>query len=164
MKSTKTVLFLFLLFVLSAGIAAAQDGALVMLKSEVLKETQIVNEQGEKETRLMPVSSAMPGDVLTFSISYVNEGDEDARDLVLTNPVPEHMIYEGGSAEKEGTVTSYSTDGGGTYGAPDSLTVTGDDGKERTALPSEYTHIRWQLVEPVAPGGNGTVTFRARVK
>ena len=164
MKRTCTAVILFFLATLTASVAVAQDGALVKLKSEVLKETELVNEQGEKEVRLMPVSSAMPGELLTFSISYTNEGDEEATDILLTNPVPEHMIYEEGSAEKEGTVTSYSTDEGGTYGAPDSLTVTGDDGKERRALPSEYTHIRWQLVEPVAPGGTGTVTFRARVK
>ena len=164
MRRTCTALILFFLFLITAATAAAQDGALVKLKSEVLKETQIVNEKGEKETRFMPVSSAMPGELLTFSISYTNEGDEEATDIVLTNPVPENMVYEGESAAGEGSRISYSVDGGVTYGAPDSLSVTGDDGKERTALPSEYTHIRWQLVEPVAPVGNGTVTFRARLK
>lgn len=164
MRRTCTALILFFLFLITAATATAQDGALVKLKSEVLKETQIVNEQGEKETLFVPVSSAMPGEVLTFTISYVNEGDEEARDILLTNPVPEHMVYEGESAAGEGSRISYSVDGGVTYGAPDSLSVTGDDSKKRQAVPSDYTHIRWQLIDPVPPGGNGVVTFRASVK
>ena len=164
MRSTKTVLILIFLLVLSAGIAAAQDGALVKLESEVLKEVEDVDETGTTIVRLVPVTRAIPGELLTFSISYTNEGDEEATDILLTNPVPEHMIYEEGSAEKEGTVTSYSVDGGVTYGVPDSLSVTGDDGNKRQAVPSDYTHIRWQLMDPVPPGGTGVVSFRARVK
>lgn len=164
MKRTCTAQILSLLFTLMAATAMAQDGAMVKLKSEVLKETQVVNEKGETETRLVPVTSAIPGEVLTFMTRYTNEGDEEARDIVLTNPVPEHMVYEGGSSRGEGTVTTFSVDGGTTYGALDSLTVTGDDGKERRAVPSDYTHIRWQLVDPVPPGGSGAVSFRAGVK
>jgi uncharacterized repeat protein (TIGR01451 family) len=142
----------------------AQDGATVKLKSEVLKEVEVVNEKGEKEIRLVPVSSAVPGESLTFTISYSNEGEQEARDIVLTNPVPEHMVYEGKSVEGEGTVMTFSVDGGVSYGAADSLTVTDENGNERQAIPSDYTHIRWQLKEPVLPGGSGTVSFRARVK
>jgi len=164
MKRTCTAVILLFLTTLTASAAAAQDGALVKLKSEVLKEIQVVNEKGETETRLVPASSAMPGEVLTFTISYTNEGDEEATDIILTNPVPEHMVYEGGSAKREGALTSYSVDGGTTYGAPDSLTVTGDDGKERGAVPSDYTHIRWQLTKPVPPDEGGVVNFKASVK
>ena len=142
----------------------AQDGAMVKLKSEVLKEQEFVNEEGEKETRLVPASSAMPGESLTFTVSYTNEGQEEARDIVLTNPVPEHMVYEGESAGGEGTVIDFSVDGGGSYGAADSLNVTDENGKERQAVPSDYTHIRWQLLKPVPAGGGGAVSFRARVK
>ena len=164
MKRTCTAVILFFLATLTASVAVAQDGALVKLKSEVLKETELVNEQGEKEVRLMPVSSAMPGELLTFSISYTNEGDEEATDILLTNPVPENMVYEGESAAGEGSWISYSVNGGVTYGAPDSLSVTGDDGKKRQAVPSDYTHVRWQLIDPVPPGGSGTVSFKASVK
>jgi len=164
MKRTCIALILFFLTTITSATAVAQDGALVKLKSEVLKEVEVVNEKGEKETRLEPVSSAMPGELITFTISYTNEGDEEAKEIVLTNPVPEHMVYEGGSAEREGILTSYSVDGGTSYGAPESLTVTGDDGNERRAISSDYTHIRWQLTEPVPPAGSGAVSFRASVK
>jgi uncharacterized repeat protein (TIGR01451 family) len=114
----------------------AQDGAMVKLKTEVLKEVEVVNEKGEKETRLVPASSAMPGESLTFTVSYTNEGEGEARDIVLTNPVPEHMVYEGESAGAEATVITFSVDGGVSYGAADSLNVTDESGNERQAVGS----------------------------
>ena len=164
MKRNITVLILFFFTMLVPAAAAAQDGALVKLKSEVLKEMEAVDETGTTVVRLVPVTNAIPGELLIFTISYTNEGDDEARDIVLTNPVPENMLYEGKSAAGEGSRISYSVDGGVTYGAPDSLSVTGDDGKKRQAVPSDYTHVRWQLIDPVPPGGSGTVSFKASVK
>ena len=164
MKLHFAILILFILTMLVPAAAAAQDGALVKLKSEVLKEVQVVDETGATVVRLVPVTNAMPGELLTFTISYTNEGDDEATDIVLTNPVPEHMVYEAQSAQGEGSRISYSVDGGSIYGPPDSLSVTGDDGKEHQAVPSDYTHIRWQLDDPVAPGGSGAVSFKASVK
>lgn len=164
MKNAFTGLILFSLTALAASAAGAQEGALVKLTSEVLKEVQVVNDKGEEETRLVPASSAMPGEVLTFVIGYVNEGEEEADDIVLTNPVSEQMVYVGGSATGDATVVTFSVDGGVTYGTPDALTVVGEDGSEHRARPSDYTHIRWQLTQPVPPGGKGVVGFKASVK
>jgi uncharacterized repeat protein (TIGR01451 family) len=164
MKRNFVLLILFFFMMLVPAAAAAQDGALVKLKSEVLKEVEAVDETGTPVVRLLPVTNAMPGELLIFTISYTNEGDEEATDIVLTNPVPEHMLYKAQSAAGEGSRISYSVDGGATYGAPDSLSVTGDDGKERPAVPSDYTHIRWQMVDPVPAGGSGEVSFKASVK
>jgi len=164
MKRNFALLTLFFFMMLVPAAAAAQDGALVKLESEVLKEVEDVDETGTAVVRLVPVTNAVPGELLTFSISYTNEGDEEATDIVLTNPVPENMVYEGESAAGEGSRISYSVDGGVTYGAPGSLSVTGDDGKKRQAVPSDYTHIRWQMVDPVPAGGSGEVSFKASVK
>ena len=164
MKHTFTALTFLFLSTVTAAAALAQDGALVKLTSEVLREVVTVDGSGTKITQLVPATSAMPGEVLTFTVNYINEGDEEATDIVLTNPIPEHMLYEAGSAAGEGSRISYSLDGGATYGAPDSLSVTDDDGKERGAVPSDYTHIRWQLIDPVPAGGSGRVSFKASVK
>lgn len=164
MKNNCTALLLLLITTLTASPAVSQEGPLVKLTSEVLKEVQVVNDKGEEETRLVPASSAMPGEVLTFTISYFNEGEAEAGQIVLTNPVPEHMTYVGGSATGEGTVVTFSVDGGVTYGTPDALTVQGEDGRERRARASDYSHIRWQLTQPVPPGGKGAVGFKASVK
>ena len=40
----------------------------------------------------------------------------------------------------------------------------GEDGAMRAALPADFTHIRWQLEKPLAPGEMRAVSFRARVE
>jgi uncharacterized repeat protein (TIGR01451 family) len=147
-----------------AGAAQAQETALVNLRSEVLREIEVVNEEGKKEIQLVPAPSAMPGEVLVFRIVYTNEGSEPAENVQLTNPVPEQMVYEEGSAKSGGTVVTFSVDGGKSFAEPGSLTVTGEDGRQRPAEPADYTHIRWQLVEPVPQNRGGSVSFRARLK
>jgi len=164
MRHAFKALILLFLATSSPAAAVAQDGALVKPTSDVFREVVAVDEAGSKVTHLEPVSSARPGEVLTFLIRYSNEGDEEAKDIVLTNPVPQHMVYEGQSARGEGTTISFSVDGGISYDTPDSLMAAGEDGKVRRAMPSDYTHIRWQLVNPVPARGGGTVSFRARVK
>jgi uncharacterized repeat protein (TIGR01451 family) len=152
------------IFLSAAGGVLAQEQAHVTLKSEVLREVEIVREDGGKEIGFEPAASARPGEVLLFRITYTNEGKGPAKDVQLTNPVPEHMVYEDGSVQGEGTEITFSVNGGRTYGRPGDLTVTGEDGKERPAGPADYTHIRWTLSGPIPMGQSGTVGFRARLK
>jgi uncharacterized repeat protein (TIGR01451 family) len=164
MRSSSAVTTVLAILLLAAGVAWAQETALITLRSEVLREVEVQNEQGEKETRLVPAPRAMPGDVLVFRINYTNGGSEPARDVQLTNPVPEQMVYEGGSATGDKTAIYFSVDGGQTFAEPGSLTVIGEDGKPKPAQPADYTHIRWQIDGSVPPGGGGTVSFKARLK
>jgi hypothetical protein len=55
-------------------------------------------------------------------------------------------------------------DGGKSFAAKESLKVRGEDGAMRAALPADFTHIRWQLEKPLAPGEVRAVSFRARVE
>jgi len=164
MRRTATVSALLVFFFLSAGAALAQDVSPVTLASEVLKEVEAVNEKGEKEIRLIPVASAMPGEILIFRVTYRNEGTEPATNIQLTNPVPGEMLYIGGTAEGKGTDVAFSVDGGQSFAQPAALTVTAGDGTKRPAEPADYTHIRWQIKDPVPPGREGSVSFRARLK
>ena len=149
MRNPFTICAAVLTLLCSAAGSWAQEQALVTLQSEVLREVEVVREDGRKDVRLEPAASARPGEVLFFRITYTNEGKGPAENVQLTNPVPEHMVYEGKSAHGEGTDVTFSVDGGRTFGKPEDLTVTGEDGKERPAGPADYTHIRWRLSEPV---------------
>lgn len=164
MKRQNVTVFILVLLVFLSGSALAQDAALVSLRSEVLREVEEINEKGEKEIRLVPAPSAMPGEVLIFRIVYTNEGVEAADNVQLTNPVPEHMVYEGGSAKGEGATVTFSVDDGLTFDVPAALTVVDENGKTRPAEAADYTHIRWKIDEPVPSGREGTVSFRARLK
>ena len=89
---------------------------------------------------------------------------EPADKVVISNPVPEHMLYQEGSAAGEDTDIAFSVDNGTTYDVPEKLTIVDDDGKERPAKGADYTHIRWTLQKSMAPEEKGLVTFRAQLK
>jgi uncharacterized repeat protein (TIGR01451 family) len=142
-----------------------QKGAIELTS---IAEVEILqkNEKGKEELKRVEASKAnvAPGDTVIFSVRYVNNGDKPAADVVIKNPVPQHMAYVRKSAGGAGARIDFSIDGGKTYATADKLNVKGADGKERTALASEYTHIRWTMEKPVVNGGKGLVFFRAKVK
>lgn len=154
-----------LLFLLALPAAAADQG-LIELKSLSEVELTVQNDKGEPE--VIRVDAAManvaPGDTVIFSNHYTNLGEKPAENVVLTNPVPEHMLYLADTAEGEGTRVEFSVDGGRTYGPAESLKLAGDDGRERSAGPGDYTHIRWTFSGPINTGESGSVSFRAKVK
>jgi len=154
-----------LLVVLLPLVAGAQQGDIVVTSIAEVEVTQ-KNAQGAPEVKRVEASKAkvVPGDVVIFTTRYANKGKAPATGVVITNPVPEHMSYVDRSAEGKGTKIDFSVDGGKTYGIPEKLQVNGKDGKVRPALAGDYTHIRWTVTNPLAPGAEGQVTFRARIK
>ena len=164
MKSRILVLTLFLTTALFSGIGYAQEPSQVTLESLIQREIEVVNEDGEKEIQLIEVGNAIPGDELIFTVTYTNQGTEPAENVVLVNPVPDHTIYLDGSAGGDTTVITFSVDEGVSYDLPGSLTVTGDDGRQRAARTEDYTHIRWARTGSLPPGLSGNVYFRVRLK
>ncbi len=164
MKCWLIVLIVSLAIIPLPGIGFAQEPGQVVLESLIQREIEVVNEDGEKEIKLVEAGNAIPGDELFFSVTYTNQGTEPAENVVLVNPVPEHTEYIGGSAAGEATEITFSVDDGGSYDIPDNLTVIGEDGNPRTALPREYTHLRWVRTGNLSPGEGGKVVFRVRLK
>jgi len=161
----KMLIVLSLLLFLSPQAMAADQGA-IELKSAAEVEVTIKNDKGEKEVKRVEAAKAnvTPGDAVIFTTYYSNNGQEPASDIVINNPVPEHMFYIDGTAAGSGTKIEFSVDKGKSFGAPDKLKIKGGDGKEKSAGPSDYTHIRWRLSKPLPPGEKGSVSFRAKVK
>lgn len=161
----KILTVLSMLMLLSLQAMAADKGA-VELKSVAEVEVTIKNDKGEKEVKRVEAAKAkvVPGDAVIFTTYYSNNGKEPASDIVINNPLPEHMLYIDGTAEGSGTKIEFSVDKGKSFGAPDKLKIKGGDGKERPAGPADYTHIRWTLSKPLPPEGKGSVSFRAKVK
>ena len=54
----------------------------------------------------------------------------------------------------------FSIDGGQTY-APASQLKLVDNGIERPATTSDYTHVRWVMQSELAAGGEGQASFAA---
>ena len=127
-------------------------------------EVKVKNDAGVEETRRVPATKVPPGVAVIYTLHADNKGSKPADDVVVTNPIPEHMDYVEGSASTDGVKVTFSTDGGKTYLPKEKLVVKGKDGVSRAALASELTHIRWQFEKPLAPGESRSVEFRARVE
>jgi len=164
MKHWLIILIISLALVPFSDIGFAQEPGQVVLESLIQREIEVVNEDGEMEVKLVEAGNAIPGDELIFTVTYTNKGAEPAENVVLVNPVPEHTGYIGGSAGGENTAITFSVNGGGSFDLPENLKVTGEDGNQRTALPREYTHLRWMRAALLSPGEGGNVFFRVRLK
>jgi uncharacterized repeat protein (TIGR01451 family) len=146
-----------------SAIAAPGDGK-VELKMAAEKEIEVTGANGEKIVQRVPAEKVIPGDEVIYTITYVNNGDEPAENLVVKNPIPEHMKYVAGSATGESSVITYSVDNGKSFDAPEKLTVKDAKGNMAPAKSTDYTNIRWTLSKSVAPKTSGLVSFRARLE
>jgi len=158
---TVTALSFALLLLLPAPAPAQQTGSIVLTSASEVEVTK-QNAEGKKEVKRIDAAKAavVPGDTVIFTVSYANADTKPADRVVVINPVPQHMTYLDKSAEGNGTVIEFSVDGGKTYAAPGKLTVTAA-GTQRPATAADYTHIKWTMGKPLAPGAKGSVSFRA---
>jgi uncharacterized repeat protein (TIGR01451 family) len=159
-----TVMIIMALVMGGIGAIAAQENGKVELKMVAEKEIVVTGTDGGKTVRRVPADKVIPGDEVIYTITYVNNGSEPAENLVVKNPIPEHMKYVGASASGESCAITYSVDNGKNYGAPEELMVKDSKGNEVPASSTDYTHIRWILSKPVAPGSSGQISFRARLE
>jgi uncharacterized repeat protein (TIGR01451 family) len=159
-----TALSIAVLLLLAAPAPAQQKGGIVLTSVSEVEVTK-QNAEGKKEVKRIDAAMAkvVPGDMVIFTVSYANSDTKPADRVLVINPVPQHMAYLDKSAEGTGAVIEFSVDGGKTYAAPGKLLVTAE-GKQRPAAASDYTHIRWTISKPLAPGAKGSVSFRAVLK
>jgi uncharacterized repeat protein (TIGR01451 family) len=144
--------------------ASAKPLVSVSMKAE--KDVVVVT-KGEKTTKRVAAANINPGDVIFYTLNFVNSGDEAATNAVLDDPIPKGTVYLPGSAFGKDAEITFSIDGGNTFKKPSLLTyeVKLANGKteKRSASPEEYTHIRW-TVSTIPAGGSGQVGFQVRMK
>jgi len=163
MNISTRAIFLFLLSLIGTAVMAQEKGN-ISVQTVAGKEQSVTDESGQEATRLVPASTVVPGDEVIYTISFTNISDEPAEHVTITNAVPQHMAYVGETAFGPGTVVTYSVDGGISYGSPDELMVKDEEGDERPANASDYTHIRWVMRNNLEPGSKGFARFRAQLK
>lgn len=95
-----------------------------------------------------------PGDVLRYTVSSDNVGDQAAKKLAITQPIPAKTVYQLDSAKSNnGATITYSIDAGQTFVDKPMVKVTLEDGtvKEEPAPAKAYTHVRWQFNKDIDP-------------
>jgi uncharacterized repeat protein (TIGR01451 family) len=164
MQSTSAILTSILLIVIGTFSlhAHAADGA-IKVTSTAQIETVEIDKQGNKKVKLAPVVKAVPGTEVVFTNTFENGSKDPANNIVINNAIPRDSEYTAGSAFGKNCEILFSADGGNRFGHAEDLKIN-VDGKERTALPKEYTHIRWTYQGQLDPGKKGEVGFRAVIK
>ena len=152
---------------LSAALFSAPALARPRLVISIAQSKEVVDVAGGvRTTRVVPASSAAPGEVVEYTLSYVNPGDESATDAVIEDPIPRGSTYVANSAAGESAEITFSTDGGKTFAPAVKLTyemrLPSGAVEKRVATPAEYTHVRWKL-KRVPPGATGKVAFRVKI-
>ncbi len=158
-KILKAVILLVVTLVAAPAFA---DG--ISLTTKVEKRLLVPSAEGEMQERFVPPSKVVPGDIVAYTISAKNDSAEPAEQVVITDPVPEHMQYVEGSAADNGARVLFSVDGGFRFDVAENLSVTTEDGFVRPATAGDYTHIRWVFADAIAPSAERAVRFFAQLQ
>ncbi len=161
----RTIWIIWMAIVLSAPyVAWAQPNGHIQLTSKAEIEKEAFNSEGKKEVKRVQAAKVVPGTEVIFTTTYKNASQENAENAVITNPVPEHMVYSESSARGSGTKITFSIDNGKSFNIPAKLFVFDAAGRKFPARPKDYTHIRWEMNHPLPSGAMGEVSFRAILK
>ncbi|MDX9778500.1 MAG: DUF11 domain-containing protein [bacterium] len=93
--------------------------------------------------------SAQPGDTLSYTVHYSNNGDGDATSVIILENIPANTVYVPSSASGAGMIVLYSHNGGISFDADPSPPV---------------TNLSFQRTANLAPEENASLTFKVIVK
>ena len=91
------------------------------------------------------LTTALPGDTLTYTVTYSNVGVGVAKNVVVDQAIPENATYVENSAAGLGMTITFQHEVAGGYDASQAAPV---------------TDIKYERALDLEPGGNGTITFR----
>lgn len=115
---------------------------------------------GREAYRFVPARMLEQGQVVYYTLRITNQTSVPLRNVAVVQPVPANTTYLADSASGPGADVSFSVDGGRTFEPAASLMID-VEGANQLAQATQYTHIRWQLRNPLAPGATALARFRA---
>lgn len=133
-------------------------------KQTVEKEITVKQEDGTTLTKLVAADLVTPGEKIVYTVRFTNDDVEPATDLVLAMPVPSDIRFLEGSADRDGAIVMFSTDGGSTFAAREALVLPSVGGGTRSAGSDDITHIQWRIAGPIASGATDAVLFKGRLR
>jgi uncharacterized repeat protein (TIGR01451 family) len=140
--------------------AFAQKGSL-NVKSEVFKEVQERDATGVLQAKTVPAPKAAPGDSIVYVTTIKNIGTAPADNVVIDNPVPPQLVYQGSYGDAKEAIVSVD---GKTYDVLSRLQTIAADGSAKPASSADVHYLRWTLNYSLKPGEVATVSYRALLK
>ncbi|HEY0683575.1 MAG TPA: hypothetical protein VGD45_14675 [Steroidobacter sp.] len=152
--------FLVLVTCLMTAVATVVDATeAVELRTQLVAEVRETGGTAERPTfRMVPATKLAQGQVIYYTVRITNPTPVFANKVQVSQLIPANTTYLVGSAAGPGADVEFSIDGGQTFARPEDLKLS--DGVTR-APPARYTHIRWRLRNPLAPGATALARFRA---
>lgn len=149
-------------------VAQANQQPELKLNLAATKKSIVVTSGEEQVTweNLGDTAVVNPGDVLRYTISSDNPGATVAKDLTITQPIPDQMVYELDTANSQNQAEIvFSIDNGETFSAQPTITIETEDGEtiEQPAPAEAYTHVRWQFGS-LDPTTNIAATYEVQVQ
>ncbi|HWJ06605.1 MAG TPA: hypothetical protein VNS57_12575 [Steroidobacteraceae bacterium] len=140
--------------------AAQATGTGGVLETSIVVEKLAVprGASGHEGGRWVPAQRLSAGDEVHYTVRVRNPGESAVTDVVVTKRLPFGVRYELGSATGPGCEIQLSADGGRSFTRPEA--TRGKKG-QRKAAEVEYTHVRWVMSRPLAPGATALLRFRA---
>jgi uncharacterized repeat protein (TIGR01451 family) len=108
--------------------------------------------------RMVPAKRLAQGQEVHYTVRITNPTPVFANTVTVSQMIPANTTYVPGSATGPGADIEFSIDGGVTFAAAEDLKL---EGRSSRAPPERYTHIRWHMRNPLAPGAVALARFRA---
>lgn len=150
-----------------AGETIAQAMQRPQVKLVLSAEKQVFKADQTEWQMLKGNVTVRPGDVLRYTVTGANSGQAAAKQLVVTQPIPQQMVYRLDTASNpQDANVSYSIDGGKTFTAKPMVEVTLPNGRKQMqpAPAKSYTHVRWQFQNNLNPEATLTASYEVEVR
>ncbi len=145
---------------LSQPVTQAQEPADIQTELVAEVRENVSTTPGREVFRFAPARLLEQGQVVYYTLRITNQTSVPLRNVAVVQPVPANTTYLEDSAAGPGAAVSFSVDGGLSFEPAESLMIE-VEGVKQAAQATQYTHIRWQLRNPLAPGATALARFRA---
>lgn len=165
-KALTFIFFLTSIIFLTGVSHAQQEDTKLDLKTTAQKEVKI-RKDGKITIKRIALDKASPGDIVVYTITYLNVGKGSAVEAVIIDPIPSGTVYIPVTAEGKDAEVMYSIDNGRSWQRPPlMMQIKKPDGAlESKIVPADrYTHVKWVIKKPILPGQTGWVSFKVSVK
>jgi uncharacterized repeat protein (TIGR01451 family) len=139
-----------------APIASGSGPVAVSIRAETLS---IEGRSGQQQRSWRPAGRLDVDQQVFYTVRVHNPGSQPVVDVVVTKRLPFGVRYAVGSAVGPDCAVQVSTDGGATFKSADVTAATPSAAAPVGA--ADYTHLRWLLRRPLAPGATALLRFRA---
>ena len=148
-------------FVLLTSRAIADEPSPVQttLVAEVRESSE--TRDGRRTQRLVPAVVINQGQVVFYTVQIRNPTALPIRDVIVVQRIPANTTYVRDSAAGPSADITFSVDGAQSFWPEKELVVAKAATEARKAEPQDYTHIRWQLRNALAPGAVALARFQA---